>query len=117
MKPLKLVFRSLVHYRRTNLGVLLGTMVSTAILVGALITGDSARGSLKKIVYERLGKIEFALQTNDRFFRSRLANDLSDRLGVQTVPAILLRGIASNSEKELRANSVQVLGIDHWFWQ
>ncbi len=117
MKPLKLVFRSLLHYRRTNLGVLLGTMVSTAILVGALLTGDSARGSLKRIVYERLGKIEFALHTSNRFFRSHLAQELSDRLGVQTVPAILLRGIASNSEKELRANSVQVLGIDHWFWQ
>ena len=117
MKPLKLVFRSLLHYRRTNLGILLGTMVSTAILVGALITGDSARGSLKRIVYERLGKIEFALQTNDRFFSSRLADDLSDKLGVQAVPAILLRGIASNSEKELRANSVQIMGIDHRFWQ
>jgi hypothetical protein len=58
INPLKLVFRSLLYYRRTNLGVLLGTMLSTAVLVGALITGDSARGSLKRIVYERLGTIE-----------------------------------------------------------
>ncbi len=116
MKPLKLVFRNLVHYRRTNLGVLLGSTVSTAILVGALITGDSARGSLKRIVYQRLGKIEFALHADDRFFRARLSDDLSEKLDVRAVPAILLRGIASNSEKELRAQNVQVIGIDHRFW-
>jgi putative ABC transport system permease protein len=117
MKPLKLVFRSLIHYRRTNIGVLLGTMVSTAIFVGALLTGDSARGSLRRIVYERLGKIEFALHTSNRFFRSRLAQDLSDSLDVHIAPAIQLRGIAGNSEKKLRASNVQVLGIDRGFWQ
>jgi putative ABC transport system permease protein len=117
IKPLKLVCRSLLHYRRTNLGVALGTMVGTAVLVGALVTGDSARGSLKRIVYERLGRIEFALHTDERYFRSRLADDISDRLNVQAAPVMLLRGIASNGEKELRVNGVQVLGVDRRFWR
>jgi len=116
MTYLKLVIRSLIHYRRTHLGVFLGTVVSTAILVGALVTGDSARGSLKRLVYDRLGKTEFALHTEERFFRTSLADELSTTLAVTAVPSILVHGIASNSEKDLQVNNVQVMGIDDRFW-
>ena len=82
MRYLRIVVRSLYHYRRTHLGVVLGTAVATAILVGALVTGDSARGSLQRLVYERLGSTEYALQGDDRFFTLRLADDLAAELGV-----------------------------------
>ena len=57
----KVVFRSLVYYRRTHAGTLLGTALATAILVGALIVGDSVRLSLRQMVSERLGNTTYAM--------------------------------------------------------
>ncbi|MHC4336513.1 MAG: hypothetical protein ACYSTG_00985 [Planctomycetota bacterium] len=62
----KLVRRSLGFYWRTNLGVLLAAMVSTAILVGALVVGDSVRHSLRIMVARRLGKTQLALAQRQR---------------------------------------------------
>jgi hypothetical protein len=77
----KLLLRSLTFYRKSHLWVVLGTMVSTAILVGALVIGDSVRHSLQKIVFDRLGTTEYALSSGDRFFQARMADDLSKSLG------------------------------------
>ncbi len=112
-----LILRSLVYYWRTHLGVLLGTMIGTAVLVGALVIGDSVRGSLKRLVSVRLGKIEYALFSEERFFRAQLADDLGNSLGVKAVPAMKLRGIASSGDDNLRENNIQVLGIDDRFWE
>jgi hypothetical protein len=81
----KLLWRSLAYYRKTNLWVVLGTLMSTAILVGALVIGDSVRHSLQQIVFDRLGTTEFALSSEDRFFEARMADDLSKSLGESTV--------------------------------
>ena len=112
----KLIQRSLVFHWRTNAAVLLGVMVSTAILVGALTIGDSVRSSLLQITFDRLGKTEYALLTEKRFFRSQLGDDLSVFLDTEVAPAILLRGIASSDGGQLRANQVQVIGADTRFW-
>ena len=57
----RLLRRSLTYYRKTHVWVVLGAAVSTAILVGALVIGDSVRLSLRQIVFDRLGDTEFAL--------------------------------------------------------
>ena len=72
-----LVWRSLRYYWRTHLSVLAGAVVSTAILVGALVVGDSVRFSLQRLALMRLGQVRYALSAGDRFFRSRLADDLA----------------------------------------
>ena len=46
--------RSLIHFRWINLAVLLGAGVATAVLTGALLVGDSVRGSLRDLALERL---------------------------------------------------------------
>ena len=46
-------------------------MLSAAILVGALIIGDSVKYSLMKIVENRLGKVQFALASGDRIWARR----------------------------------------------
>jgi putative ABC transport system permease protein len=112
----KLVQKSLVFHWRTNAAVLLGVTVSTAILVGALTIGDSVRFSLLQITFDRLGKTEYVLLTEERFFRAQLGDDLSVFLDTEVAPAILLRGIASSGGGELRANQVQVIGADRRFW-
>ncbi|MDL1878456.1 hypothetical protein FBQ85_25335, partial [Cytophagia bacterium CHB2] len=67
---------SLIYYWRLHLAVLLGAAVATAVLTGALLVGDSVRGSLRDLTLERLGRIDYAL-LSERFVREDLTNDLS----------------------------------------
>ncbi len=111
----KLLFRGLAYYRKTHLWVVLGTMVSTAVLVGALVIGDSVRHSLQQIVYDRLGTTEFALSSGDRFFESRMADDLSNSLETIVAPLLQTRGIAIAEGGQRRVNNIQVVGVDARF--
>ncbi len=54
----RLVFQSMKYYWRTNPAVLLGVAVAVAVLSGALLVGDSVRGSLRAMVLERLGRTD-----------------------------------------------------------
>ena len=78
-------------YRKTHLWVVLGTMISTTILVGALVIGDSVRHSLRKIVFDRLGITEFALSSGDRFFQVRMAENLAESLNTAVAPLLQTR--------------------------
>jgi putative ABC transport system permease protein len=112
MNILKLLRNNLYFYRRTHLGVVLGVALCTAILIGALIVGDSIKYSLKQIVYARLGNTHFALQSGDRFFRSQLADDVSTDLNTITAPLLQTRGIAISNGGEYRSNKVHIYGVD-----
>ncbi|MBN1466818.1 ABC transporter permease, partial [candidate division KSB1 bacterium] len=107
--------KSLIFYRRTNLSVILGVAVSTAVLLGALVIGDSVRYSLRKLVFDRLGQAEFALQTGDRFFRTQLADELAERLTTNAAPLLHTRAIAIAAGGVSRVNEVQVFGVDERF--
>ena len=112
--------RSLSYFWRIQLAVLLGAAVATAVLTGALLVGDSVRGSLRDLTLDRLGQIDYAL-ISERFFREELATDLSRKLEGEaqfhweTVPAILLSGTAVNPKTKARASRVQIQGIDERF--
>ena len=94
---------------------MLGVAVATAVLTGALIVGDSVRGSLRDLSLSRLGKIDHAL-LSERFFRESLERDLERELGAQdVVSAISLSGIAVHAESNTRASRVQIQGIDNRF--
>src|SRR5262245_50313487 len=67
-----LILRSLRFHWRNHLGVLLGATVGSAALMGALIVGDSVRGSLRELGWQRLGNVHSAMDTGDRLFRARL---------------------------------------------
>ena len=107
--------RSLIYFWRINLAVMLGVSVATAVLTGALIVGDSVRGSLRDLSLSRLGKIDHAL-VSERFFRASLERDLERELGAQNVvSAISLSGTAVQAESNTRASRVQIQGIDNRF--
>jgi putative ABC transport system permease protein len=112
-----LVKRSLAFYWRTNLGILLAALVGTAVLVGALAVGDSVRYSLRTMLKARLGAVQFALVTRDRFFRAKLADELSTELDTAAAPLLQLRGLIANSSGTKRANGIEVLGIDERFYK
>lgn len=111
-----LLLCGLVHYRWTNAAVLLGAAIASAVLVGALIIGDSVRHSLRWLVTARLGRAEFALVTGERFAQTRLARDLALDLEIDTAPVLLLEGVATAEGGRRRANRVQVVGVDRSFW-
>ncbi len=102
--------QGLIYFWRIHLAVLLGAAVATAVLTGALLVGDSVRGSLRDLTLDRLGRIDHAL-VSERFFREGLAADLSN----EAVPAILLNGTAVDAKTQSRASRIQILGIDQRF--
>lgn len=106
-----LVFRSLRYHARSHLGVLLGAVVGSAALVGALVVGDSVRGSLRDFALSRLGNVHLALIGGDRFFRDHLADELTTN-GIASVPLLQLPGTLTSEDGSARANQVQVIGID-----
>jgi len=124
-----LIRRSLRFHARAHMGVVLGAAIGSAALIGALIVGDSVRGTLRERALARLGSAWFALSTGER----QVLADLRDRLDPAVNPflvsnsvqrsvvsspssALLLSGVASKRDGSTRANHVQVLGVDvlHW---
>jgi len=111
----KLILRSIYFFRTSNFAVILGTMVATAVLTGALIVGDSMKFSLNKMVYDRLGKTEFILYSSSRSIRSKLASEMADSLNTIVSPIIQSRGILIKDGGQQRINNVQILGVDKTF--
>lgn len=109
----RLIAASLRYYRRTHLGVALGAAVGTAVLLGALLVGDSMRGTLREMALRRVGKVTVALGGGDRFFRAAMA----EALGSRAAAVLAARGLARNVARPLTANQVQVFGVDHRFWR
>ena len=117
MKLSKLIYRSLVFYKKQHLALLIGTIISTAVLTGALIVGDSVRGSLQELVDMRLGNASYVLQTGDRFVTADLSKKISEEINVETTSVLLLNGIGINPDTNKRLNKIQVLGVDNDFWK
>src|ERR1700733_12809856 len=109
----RLFLRNLAWHWRANLAVLLGVVVGTVVLTGALLVGDSLRGSLRAMALEQLGWVDASLVAG-RFFREELARQLPAE---KISPAILLRCSASTMRPEpVQANKVTILAVDDRFW-
>lgn len=120
MTTLRLIINSLKHYWRTNLAVLLGVIAGTAVIAGALIVGDSVRSSLQQMTLDRLGTIDYALNSH-RFFREELANEIAESLPESfnaIAPALLMRGSLERESdgQRLFASRMNVFGIDERAW-
>ena len=113
----KFIFRSLWYFKKQHLAILLGTILSTAILTGALIIGDSVNYSLNQIVEKRLGNIEYALMTGDRYVSHELANSFTTELGLKSAAVLSIEGIAINPESSQRVNKSFIYGVDDLFWK
>ena len=111
MNRTRLLFRNLFYHWRGNLAVLLGVAVGSAVLIGALLVGDSLAGSLRALTLDQLGWVDQAMVTG-RFFREELAKKM---LAEQVSPVILLQGSA-RMENGPPVGKVTVLGVDQTFW-
>jgi ABC-type lipoprotein release transport system permease subunit len=89
------------------------------VLTGALVVGDSVRGSLLHLALDRLGRIDEILAV-PRFFRAQLARDLAEqpefrRHFAAAVPLAMLEGTVEDPDSHRRATHVNILGIDEAF--
>jgi putative ABC transport system permease protein len=121
MSALTLVKRNLTHYWRTNVAVILGVATAVAVLAGALLVGDSVRGSLRDLALARLGRTDLVI-TASGFFRERLADDLQSHGQFSAnfngaCPIVALESVVTRDENNARAGGVQVYGVDERFWK
>jgi putative ABC transport system permease protein len=132
---LSYVMNGIWHYRRINVVVLVAVAISTAVIGGSLIVGDSVRFSLRRMTQQRLGQITHVMHA-PRFFRQALVTEMSDTgvavanaessSGEQViesrllVPAILVTGSVEAKDDSggiRRAGSVTLLGVDASGWR
>jgi ABC-type lipoprotein release transport system permease subunit len=117
MNTLKLILTNLKFYRKEHSLLLIGLVLSTAILTSALIIGDSVKFSLNAIVEKRLGKTQHLIFTQERFFPAQFSKAVSNELNIPAAPVLLLRGMASSDNTEAQIPNVQVCGINADFWK
>jgi putative ABC transport system permease protein len=122
MRATRLIQRSFVYYWQTNIVVVLGVAIAVAVLTGALLIGESVRGSLRDLVSQRLGRTDdFVVSTG--FFREQLATDIlqpgvftTSGIGA-TCPMIALDGVITHEPSRRRAGDIRVYGVDDRFWK
>jgi putative ABC transport system permease protein len=123
MSPFRLALRNFAFHWRSNCAVALGVLAATAVLTGALVVGDSVRGSLRHLAIERLGRIDSALVTT-HFFHEAMAGEVAAAPGFQSdftaaLPAILLQGTleSTSGEHHRRGGNVALFGVGPAFWK
>src|SRR5260221_418993 len=113
MNRLTLLLRNLSYFRAANVAVIAGMAVATAVLAGAMMVGDSVKGSLEDLALSRTGPVDYAL-VSGRFFNQALAKRLTDAKGFKdgfqdAVPGISVRGGAANGE--IKTGGAQVMAM------
>lgn len=121
MSPLSYIIASLRQYRRVHLAVAAGVAVATAVITGALLVGDSVRGSLRDLVLERLANID-AVLVAEQPFRADLANDLANSIKdqhAQVTPLLLIPGSISTTQDggTQQATQLSIMGVSEDFWK
>ena len=116
MRTSQFIKRSLAHYWQTNLVVVLGVAIAVSVLAGALLIGESVRGSLRDLSSRRLGKTDDLISSTN-FFREQLSADLEQGHTGATCPLIALEGVVVHEPSKRRAGGVKVYGVDERFWK
>ena len=112
MGRLDYILKTFTHYFRQNLLVALGVVVSTTVLTGSLIIGDSVQYSLEQSTFSRLGNTTHLVSVTDRYFRQEMANEMETaNTALKVTPVLQLEGMAVAGGGEYRANKVQINGI------
>ncbi len=116
MTKLQYIIKTFFHYFKANLLVALGVVVSTMVLTGSLIIGDSVRYSLEQSTFFRLGNTTHLVTVVERYFRQEMAAEIeADNIQMEAAPVLLLEGVAVADGGQRRANKVQVVGVDKSF--
>lgn len=115
MNRFRLASRSLLHYRRSQWAVVAGVATAVSVLGGALLIGDSVRGSLRALALRRLGQVDRAVIASSFF-----GEDLATRLATpaeKAAPVLALEGVLTEEVSGRRAFRVAVYGVDGRFFE
>src|SRR6266446_10320279 len=120
MRISTLLSRNLIYFWRSNVAVVLGVATAVAVLAGALLVGDSVRGSLRDLFVQRLGKTDQVIASTS-LLREKLADELQadSRFGEGfsgACPLMVLSGLVIDENSGRRASRVQIYGVDDRFW-
>jgi putative ABC transport system permease protein len=108
MTRFHLLIRNLLHFRGVNLAVVIGMGVATAVLSGAMMVGDSVRGSLRELALQRLGKIDCSI-ISTHFFDASLASRIAAAApDFELSPTAIVSGSASDEMTGTRTANVQI---------
>jgi ABC-type antimicrobial peptide transport system permease subunit len=123
MSPWQYIRDSLRQYRRIHVAVALGVAVTTAVVMGALLVGDSMRGSLRGLALKSLGRIDAMLLAEHPFREAMLtewaAAEPLKAKQISIQPLILSQGSAvfrDEAGEVHRAAQLQVIGARGEFW-
>jgi putative ABC transport system permease protein len=111
-----IILRNLRHFKWSNVAVCAGVIVATAVLTGALMVGDSVRGSLRDLTIQRMGPIDDALIA-PRFFGESLASRIAQQPEFSKSfgaihNGIITRGGAGKVDDAVRTAGVQIAAIE-----
>lgn len=109
----QVIIRSIRFYRWISAAVVAAMAISTAVLVGALVVGDSVKYSLARMVDARLGSVNSVLVGGDKFFTDKIFDNIPE----DAAAVLMLNGTAANDEGTKRINKVSVLGVDEKFFR
>lgn len=115
MNSLRILFRSLVYFRRTHIPAAICCAICCAAITGALITGDSVRETLRRFSAERLGRTEYALDAGSRFFSRKLADGIRGQISGDAEAVLRIQGLVSTQGGTRRSNSTRIVGVDSDF--
>lgn len=120
MNLFQLSIKSVKHYKKASIMLALGIAISTAIITGALIVGDSVSHSLKQTVDYRLGDVEQAVIAGDRFFSygtDGYTTQLQKYIDDDITAVLAVNGMLNQVGGGNRLNNVSIWGIDSSFSQ
>ncbi|WP_430972052.1 FtsX-like permease family protein [Sunxiuqinia rutila] len=110
MNGFRYALKSLLHFWKLNLTIVFGVALSTAILLGAFIIGDSVSYSLQQITLQRLGQTNWVVTGGERLFRAELAEAVSSE-EIKNTSLLFSNGMGVLNGGQARANQLQVWGI------
>jgi putative ABC transport system permease protein len=121
MRARQIVLRSLTYYWRTNMAVVLGVATAVSVLAGALLVGDSVRGSLRDLLLGRLGKTDHVVASTT-LFREQLAEDLAAQPEFKAAfsavtPLVIVPGTVTAQNEGRRLAQARIYGVDDRFWR
>ncbi|MCL2305804.1 MAG: hypothetical protein FWC43_10715, partial [Planctomycetaceae bacterium] len=108
------IYQSIKHDLAMQLAVAFGVIIAAAVLTGALLVGDSMRGSLRDLTLDRLGPVDYVM-TGDNFVREEIAQEITDD-PTNPFQAAALIMLPAGAKYEDRTTGVTLLGCSDDFW-
>lgn len=115
LSSLRMAISSFRYSWRIGISVALGVGIATAVIVGALLVGDSMRGSLRELTLQRLGKIESILAPGNFFAtEGMIPNEIPHAAVIFFNKGVIEYRVSTDTVR--RSGNVQIVGCDRAFW-